>query len=184
MSYRKLSACLAGCAFAAAAFFSCSKKDNSTPITVTPTADFKNKKKLVYADSSFLLTLPTAFTPNGDGVNDTYFPIGMHISNAHYSLTITTVAGATVYQTNDYTAAWNGRNTSGIVQTDYKYNVAISFTTARGRAVDTSTYVYLIPTTNTCAKLVWADTAYYAFPDQIDISTGFRAYATNEVVCP
>lgn len=110
--------------------------------------------------------------------------MGNHISNTSFSLTITTMAGATVFQTNDHAVAWTGRNASGVVQTDYKYNVAISFKTAVGKTVDTSTYLYLVPTTTTCAKMVAADTAYYAFPDQLDVTTGLRTYATNEVTCP
>ncbi len=185
MSCRKLLPGLVVFTIAVVAIFSCSKKDNNpSPTPVTPVADFKTKKMLTYTDSSFLLTLPTAFTPNGDGVNDVYAPMGMHITNTNYSLTITTMAGTTVFQTNDHSVAWMGRNSSGAMQTDYKYNVAISFKTATGKIIDTSTYLYLVPTTTTCTKMVATDTAYYAFPDQLDMTTGLKTFATNEAICP
>ena len=169
--------------FSSALLLACEKNKKINPVDPPPTFDFKTKKKLVYTDSAFMISLPTAFTPNGDGVNDGFSPIATHLGSSHYQLTITTLSGTVVYQTTDNTLAWNGRSTTGATLTDYKYNVAISFSTARGRNVDTSTYLYLVPTTNTCARFVWADTSFYAFPDQLD-TNGMRAYLTNEVVCP
>ncbi len=167
-------------------FFACKKKDSTATIPVTPTAaDFKVKKVLDYTDSAFVLSLPTAFTPNGDGVNDVYAPIATHLTDTHFQLTVSTLSGVVVYTTNDCTSGWNGHNTSGALMTDYKYNVAISFSTAKGKNVDTSTYLYLVPTNPSlhCATFMIADTGSYIFPDQIDVLTGYKAYNTNEVVC-
>ena len=168
-----------------ATIFGCSSKDKTT-VTVPPTADFKTKKALVYTDSAFVISLPTAFTPNGDGINDGYFPVSTHLTNTHFQLTISTLSGTVVYQSNDFSAAWNGKTTTGATATDYKYNVAISFSTLKGKNVDTSTYLYLVPTNKTtfCASFVPTDTAYYIFPDQLDIATGHKTYNTNETVCP
>lgn len=51
--------------------------------------------------------MPTAFTPNGDGVNDTYLPIGYNITK--YTIRIFNRWGQLVYVSSDFTTGWDGR---------------------------------------------------------------------------
>ncbi|MEO6168116.1 MAG: gliding motility-associated C-terminal domain-containing protein [Chitinophagales bacterium] len=51
--------------------------------------------------------MPTGFTPNGDGVNDTFLPIGYNITT--YTIRIFNRWGDLVYLSSDYTVGWDGR---------------------------------------------------------------------------
>lgn len=55
---------------------------------------------------SVRLFMPTAFTPNGDGVNDIYFPKGLFWDE--YELTIYNRWGQTVFTTTDKNKGWGG----------------------------------------------------------------------------
>ncbi|MFN0216488.1 MAG: gliding motility-associated C-terminal domain-containing protein [Saprospiraceae bacterium] len=55
--------------------------------------------------------LPTAFTPNGDGANDTFKPI-LYFPVSAYHLTIYNRWGQKVFETFDYKAAWDGSYSS------------------------------------------------------------------------
>ncbi|MBX7108132.1 MAG: gliding motility-associated C-terminal domain-containing protein [Chitinophagales bacterium] len=52
--------------------------------------------------------MPTAFTPNGDGINDTYIPIGYNITS--YNIIIYNRWGKVVYVSSDFTVGWDGRS--------------------------------------------------------------------------
>ncbi|NCD68748.1 T9SS type B sorting domain-containing protein [Mucilaginibacter agri] len=53
------------------------------------------------------LTIPNVFTPNGDGVNDTFIIPGLGIYTAN-ELTVMNRWGSTVYQKKAYNNEWNG----------------------------------------------------------------------------
>ena len=50
--------------------------------------------------------IPNAFTPNGDGVNDYFLPIGYNITEFH--MQIFNRWGQLVYETDDFEKGWNG----------------------------------------------------------------------------
>lgn len=52
--------------------------------------------------------VPTAFTPNGDGLNDLFYPVLAHIDIAEYHFWITNSRGEIVFDTFDPNAKWNG----------------------------------------------------------------------------
>jgi len=52
------------------------------------------------------LWLPTAFTPNGDGINDFFLPIGYNITEFH--MKIFNRWGQLVFSTDDADKGWNG----------------------------------------------------------------------------
>ena len=129
--------------------------------------------------------LPTAFTPNGDGINDVYGLLGMHPSFTSYQLTIYRTNGIKVFQTTSATTSWQGFDTTGAKCTDYKYYVKIKYTTPGLHSADTGTFLFLLPTDTThhCVTRVVADTASYKFPDQFDPLTGAFSFTTNEAFC-
>ena len=58
--------------------------------------------------------IPNAFTPNGDGINDVFKPIGRQVENAEYfEFKIHNRWGEQVYFSNDNEAGWNGINKRG-----------------------------------------------------------------------
>jgi gliding motility-associated-like protein len=58
--------------------------------------------------------MPNAFTPNNDGLNDDFIPIGSFDGLRQYSFTIWNRWGDRIFSTNDYNAGWNGqRNNTG-----------------------------------------------------------------------
>lgn len=60
------------------------------------------------------IDIPNAFTPNGDGINDLFFPIGRQVENADYFMfKIHNRWGEQVFYTNDKSAGWDGLNKRG-----------------------------------------------------------------------
>jgi len=59
-------------------------------------------------NSIFTLYLPNAFTPDGDGINETFFVQGDAISNDDFSLMIFDRWGKIVFQTTDISISWDG----------------------------------------------------------------------------
>lgn len=57
----------------------------------------------------FNILLPTAFSPNGDGVNDSYHIRGNHHSITNANWQVYTEDGIKVFESNDITGAWNGQ---------------------------------------------------------------------------
>src|SRR5262249_19541878 len=56
--------------------------------------------RTIFVESDFKLFIPTAFTPNGDGINDTFQPKGRGLSK--YTLTIYDRGGGKIFQTSDF----------------------------------------------------------------------------------
>lgn len=61
---------------------------------------------IVEVTDDFELFLPTMFSPNGDGENDTYRALGTPLDN--YSMLIFNRWGQVVFETTDYQGAWDG----------------------------------------------------------------------------
>ena len=158
----------------------CSKSDSNNKTATVWTCN----TPLQYKDSIQILTLPTAFTPNGDGKNDLYRPIAQNLTNNNFLITIYKPDGKIIYQLNNYTSGWDGRDSSGTLGTDSKYGISITFTNAHGHIVDTCSELFLL-TTNTATGCTnrTVDSSSYIFEDQIDMATGAPVYRTNEVFC-
>lgn len=54
------------------------------------------------------ISLPTAFTPNNDGLNDTFFAFGPSDGIENFYLTIFNVWGEKIWETNNFTDKWDG----------------------------------------------------------------------------
>ncbi len=60
------------------------------------------------------LFMPNAFSPNNDGLNDVFIPIGSFFGVRNYNFTIWNRWGDKVFDTNETNVGWNGqRNNSG-----------------------------------------------------------------------
>ena len=160
----------------AATILSCGKDDENA---VTPKCNI-NSGYFSFKDSSFVFALPTAFTPNGDGINDLYIPSATSGNVSDYSLVIyNDEDNSKVFETNSMNLGWNG-----IGGTGYKYSVMIHFKDEFGSVVDTCSYLYLLSSgPDGCAKFIQADAGNYYFPDQFDATVGVPVYVTAEKLC-
>lgn len=80
-------------------------------------------KRTVFVAPPFEYYLPTAFTPNGDGNNDIFKPVGDNYV-LEYEMIIINRWGSVMYKTNDVNQGWDGR--------------------FQGEIAEVGTYVYII----------------------------------------
>lgn len=70
--------------------------------------------QIIDVRDEFLVFVPNAFTPNGDGINDLFFVSGNDIDTERFELTVFNRWGEIVFSTVDRFQAWNGgMNNSG-----------------------------------------------------------------------
>jgi gliding motility-associated-like protein len=87
---------------------------------------------IVDVEPRFTFWMPNAFTPNGDGLNDVFFPQGTNIDKDNFKMMIYNRWGELVYETDDQ--PWDGKmgGTSEIAQQDvYVWKVIASDTQKR-----------------------------------------------------
>jgi gliding motility-associated-like protein len=73
-------------------------------------------------DLSPQLHMPNTFTPNGDGVNDSFIPKGKYFTN--FKLTVFNKWGEVIFVTDDALAGWDGTYKNEPVSLDtYSYYV-------------------------------------------------------------
>ena len=61
-----------------------------------------------FAQEEFTMYLPNSFTPNNDGKNDVFLPIGRSYDVDKYELMIFNRWGEVVFHSTDPMEAWNG----------------------------------------------------------------------------
>ena len=66
------------------------------------------KSDSIYIVPEYSLYFPNAFSPNGDGVNDEWMPIGYAVGE--FEMIIYNRWGEVVFQTDQYGVAWNGKD--------------------------------------------------------------------------
>ncbi len=57
--------------------------------------------------------VPTAFSPNGNGINDTFGPAGKYFDMQSYSFIVFNRWGEMVFETNDFYEHWDGKTNKG-----------------------------------------------------------------------
>ncbi len=58
--------------------------------------------------------IPSAFSPNENGINDTFGPVGKYFDMQSYELKIYNRWGQVVFQTHDFFQHWDGKMTNGL----------------------------------------------------------------------
>ncbi len=62
----------------------------------------------VVIDPEFFMYVPNSFTPNGDGKNDTWKPIGAGFESDYYEVSVYDRWGTMVFSTTNYSEGWDG----------------------------------------------------------------------------
>jgi gliding motility-associated-like protein len=79
---------------------------------------------VVHAD--YALFIPNTFTPNGDGINDVFFPLGVGVNPDKFVMYIFDRWGNMIFKTDTWPGGWDGtvQNTSRMCQEDtYVYKI-------------------------------------------------------------
>ena len=75
---------------------------------------------------------PSIFTPNNDGLNDTFKPSLLHIDKKSYTMIIFDRWGDEVFYTNDYDNGWDGKLKNGELLPPDIYSYKILYSTSVG----------------------------------------------------
>jgi gliding motility-associated-like protein len=92
--------------------------------------DFFAPWALVNEEINNEIFIPNAFTPNGDGLNDYFIPIGINLDKYSIDMYIFNRWGENVYHTNDLAKPWTGKDPNS------------------GKACEQAVYTYLIYVTD------------------------------------
>lgn len=85
-------------------------------------------EKCLHVDPDYVMYIPNAFSPNGDGKNDIFIPYFTGISDKNYEFRIYDRWGNLTFSTKDYTVGWNGKfNNSGGHSPEDVYVYVVSF---------------------------------------------------------
>lgn len=68
----------------------------------------------VMIDEDFVIYVPNAFTPNGDGMNDEFHVYGNDIDPENYHLMLFNRWGELIFETDVYGTGWNGLMSNGL----------------------------------------------------------------------
>ena len=93
--------------------FNTSGEHNVQLIAETPFGCTDTATQLIYVKEVFTLYIPNAFTPDGDGLNDVFLPLGIGIDNEGYHLMIFNRWGELVFESYDVNHGWDGKTFSG-----------------------------------------------------------------------
>jgi gliding motility-associated-like protein len=88
------------------------------------------------------LFIPNSFTPNGDGVNDSYLVIGSGIES--FSLTIINSKGKVIFQTSNINEAWNFEGSSNELDNEF-YTAIVRAVGIDGKVISASERLTINP---------------------------------------
>jgi gliding motility-associated-like protein len=77
--------------------------------------------------------VPTAFTPNGDGLNDYLYPLNAYKAT-NLSFKVFNRAGQVVFETKDWTVKWDG-TIKGVKQASGIYVWMLDYNDATGKRI-------------------------------------------------
>lgn len=157
------------------------KKNNPAPSVNTAactTCDTTLVSHTVDADSISYF-LPSAFTPNGDGINDLFMVVYYNLDTDSSIVTIWDMGGTKVFD-GKITQRWDGRDLNGAKCAAGKYPLSVYFKPKAGASFSRCACVTLLAYTGSCIQ---TSGITYRFPDQIDPFLGFQ-YPTFEQLCP
>lgn len=151
---------------------------NRTDDTPTPGGTCPNNGPIVSDTGGSYLTLPDAFTPNGDGLNDAWVAFTDNIDTAGFSVRVLE-NGNVHFSTTDPYFQWLPGQYIGQRK---EFQVEASFRVRSGAQIEACGRL-VIPKQDsffTCAE----DIGGLRFGDQVNIATGAFQYATAEEECP
>ena len=73
-------------------------------------------QKQVYVMRAYNLLAPNSFSPNGDGVNDTWMPIALQSGDKQFELKIIDASGRAVFTSNNANQVWDGNLGNGMAK--------------------------------------------------------------------
>lgn len=160
--------------------YSCKKKNTTSNKT---TAAFVCNDDHVLITGSCCLYAPNIFSPNNDGINDTYTVISDSL--ASYTMTIKDTNSTTLYTTNSVANGWDGK-VAGILQPETFYSARIQATFFNcALVIDTTTCFYL-GKYNAAGCIPRPTTTPLYFLDQVDpiAPCSLPPYPTADTICP
>jgi len=84
----------------------------------------------IVTEEDYLVWIPTGFSPNGDGINDSFKLIMKNTKKENYNLFIYDAWGKIVFESNDIDLGWDGtRKDNGIMAESGNYTYLCQFTT-------------------------------------------------------
>jgi len=124
--------------------------------------------------------LPTAFTPNKDGINDDFQLIYNSQVNVDSStITIWDKNGNGVFE-GTINQVWNGNDLKGNLCAAGHYPLYMKLRTQSGQTIDSCGCVTILTFQGAC---IYTGGVTYYFGDQVDTSTGFTLL-TRDHLCP
>jgi gliding motility-associated-like protein len=80
----------------------------------------------IFVETAFGLYIPSAFTPNGDGLNDFFKPEGTGLDFSRYYMVVFNRWGELIFESEDFNHGWDGKSMrSGEFMPDGVYNYRI-----------------------------------------------------------
>ena len=87
--------------------------------------DSSVSSQMICITANTTIFIPTAFTPNADGLNDFFFAEGTAIQQEGFQMEIYSRWGQTIFSTQNIYEGWDGKTSDHNVATDGPYLVAI-----------------------------------------------------------
>ena len=88
---------------------------NVTLITTNQAGCIDSISKVVIIDDVFLFYIPTAFTPDGDGLNDNFKVVGEGLDLSNFKMTVFNKWGELVFESNNPDIGWDGTRNGSLV---------------------------------------------------------------------
>jgi len=80
-------------------------------ITWNQCGEAQDEVELIFDDCDYALYIPNAFTPDGDGINEVWIPVGLNISE--YEIQVFNRWGESVWRSTQLGEAWSGSDNFG-----------------------------------------------------------------------
>jgi len=98
---------------------------------------------VIFEDCSVTIFMPTMFTPNGDGINDEYWPSVNNVES--YQLTVYNRWGSEVFVSTDPAEPWLGDSMfDGFFAPNGVYDFILVCRTSKGNAVERRGHIVLV----------------------------------------
>jgi len=79
---------------------------------------FNDTTGFLVIEPVYAFYIPNAFTPNSNGLNETFYPVGLSIVEADYNFMVFDRWGKLLFQTNELIEGWDGKHKNELVPND------------------------------------------------------------------